>query len=289
MAVRAKGQKWLAWQLSHRDLDRAREQVADRGKDSLKFSRLEVTSGLLWLETAAQEAPQYLADVVPERKVRWSTQVVPCSLSDAQALISTPLAGACSWITPARCITRHAVGFAEATAILCAAVSAKKNISRAHQHSCTQLHNVYADASVVSLLLLSCSATRRAERDKAKQKDTNATPSTALAAVVGPVRSIFADLLAAVSVKVSSRMHDAHDEGRGAGPAELWTPLGAARNRKATEVCVKQRQLTPSALLPAPCMALSGARLHFFTYLINTGRQRMCRPRTVCLVVQSGR
>jgi hypothetical protein len=55
---------------------------------------VQVTSGLLWLETSDEGAPQYLRDVVPERPVRWSTQVVPADLSTAQALIATPLAGA---------------------------------------------------------------------------------------------------------------------------------------------------------------------------------------------------
>jgi hypothetical protein len=98
VAVKKSGSKWIARQLKHADLRKARLEVEQSDQESLKFTRLEDTSGLLWVETSTQECPQVVRDIVPNRPVRWSTQIVPCdSGSEAvQQVVPTPLAGACS-------------------------------------------------------------------------------------------------------------------------------------------------------------------------------------------------
>lgn len=95
IAVQKSGRKWHAWRLGHRNLSRAKRQIEQAdAKQSLRFTRLEVTSGLVWIETSNEDCPQYLRDVVPERPVRWSSQLAPCNWQTAQAMIATPLAGA---------------------------------------------------------------------------------------------------------------------------------------------------------------------------------------------------
>ena len=94
IAVQRSGKKWLARRLGHGDMALAAEQVARSDQQSLSFTQLEETRGLLWIETDSPDSPQDLRSIVPNRPVRWGMQIVACDADSVQALVPTPLAGA---------------------------------------------------------------------------------------------------------------------------------------------------------------------------------------------------
>jgi hypothetical protein len=103
---------------------------------------------------------------------------------------------------------------------------------------------------VVSLLLLSCSA-RAADRSPQASAWTKRLRSL-FNTLTRPARTLLTDLKSTLAIKLSSRVQQrifqlTGRDGSKTGREVLWRLSPPLPRTK--EVCVKQRQLTPSALL----------------------------------------
>lgn len=49
---------------------------------------------MLWIETRLKDHPTHLEDVVPSRRVHWSSQIIAARPDEALEAVATPLSGA---------------------------------------------------------------------------------------------------------------------------------------------------------------------------------------------------